>query len=207
MSFALNPRAQVRPEHDTVKNMVSMDARRDTSISHASSLLREAGVWGGIEEQRLDCSPDQQRSFPSLKGSLKEGLDQLTVMDSSLVWKEVDGGILIRRNPQHLSLLDTRIKEFGFDKRDRPEAATDALLSLSPVRRQITKLNLNVRSPELGFSQPRAEGYPDGQIILGNVTVRQALNAMASADHPKVWLFQETTCSGQTTLLIQWVVK
>jgi hypothetical protein len=205
--FAVSPWAQARREQNPVNKVVRMDPQKSTSISRASALLRAAGVWGGIEDHRVDCSPDQERTFTALQGSLKEGLNQLGAMDRSVVWKEEHGGILIRRNPAPTSLLDTRIKEFGFNKSDRPDVPTDALIGLPAVRTEISRLKLSVRSPELGFAQMRPEAASDQRIILRNVTVREVLNAVASADHPRVWLFQETTCGGQTTLLIQWLVK
>lgn len=184
---------------------VAVEPQTTSSVNYASSLLRQANLWGGIEDYRTDCSPDVEMRLPPLTGTLKDALTQLEAQDTSLKWGVEEDGIFVRKNLPATSLLDTKIAQFTFDKNDSPDKATDALLSVPTVRSQIRTLNMSVRSPEPGFAQPKATS--ENRVTLTNVTFRQALNAIARATHPRVWLFRQTACGGQKTLLVQWVVK
>ena len=186
---------------------LAIDSQITTSVNHISAMLRKAGVWGGIESYDTDCRPASEYRIPSLDGTLQNGLVQLKSQDSSLSWKVKGEGVLISQHAQLTSLLDTKVPELTFHGSDAADKSTDKLLNLPTIRDQMTKLKLTLRSPELGFAQLPAHPGSEEPITLKNITLREALNAIAKADHPRVWLFEQSACTGQTTILVQWLVK
>jgi hypothetical protein len=192
---------------DPTERRVRIDPQTTTTINYVSALLQQAGLWGGIEDYRSDCSPDPEMRMPLLDGTVQDALTQLRGQDNAINWKVQGDGIVVSRRATKTWLLDTRIGDFTFYKRDHPEKSTDKLLNLPTVKEEMSRLNLALRPPEIGFAQPPIDTLPEGRVLLKEATFRDVLNAIARVDHPRVWLFRQTTCSGQTTLLIQWVVK
>lgn len=190
-----------------LEKRLAIDSQTTTSVNHISALLRRAGAWGGIESYDSDCRQAPEYRIPSLDGTLEDGFVQLKSQDNSLSWKVQDDGILISRHAQETSLLNTKLPELKFYRHDAPEKSTDKLLNSPAIKDQVTRLKLTLRSPELGFAQLPAHVGSEEQIIPKDFTLRQALNAIAKADHPRVWLFEQSTCAGQTTILVQWLVK
>jgi hypothetical protein len=205
MLFALNWGSQTRTSHSTLATKLDVDSQSISSVNYVSFLLRQANAWGGIEEY-TGCDPDPDLRMPPLNGTLQDGLIQLRAQDTSLNWKAEQDGIVVSRNAPKESFLDTRIEKIEFAKFDPMDKITDALLNAPAVQRRITAQNLTVRSPELGFAQAKVDS--EEQLTLENVTLRQALNAVArSGSRPRVWLFRQTTCNGQKTILVQWLVR
>ncbi|HYL62898.1 MAG TPA: hypothetical protein VE077_09770 [Candidatus Methylomirabilis sp.] len=190
-----------------LEKKLAVDSQTTTSVNHVSALLRRAGVWGGIESYDTDCGSPLEYRIPSLDGTVRDGLVQLKSQDNSLSWKVQGDGILISRHAQETSLLDAMVPDLTFYGRDPADKSTDKLLNLPAVKDQMTKLKLTLRSPELGFAQLPAHVSSVEQITLKNLTLREALNAIAKSDRPRVWLFGQSACGGQTTVLVQWLVK
>jgi hypothetical protein len=206
--FAVATHVPQTPQHvNPLESKLVTGSQTTTSVNHISSLLRLARVWGGIESYGTDCAPPAEYRIPPIEGTLQDGLVQLKSQDNSLIWKIQGDGILISRHPQLTSILDTKLSEFSFYGSDAPDKTTDRLLNLPVVKDQIARLKLTLRPPELGFAQLPVNAGPQKQISLKSLTLRQALNAIAGADHPRVWLYEQSTCAGQTTILVQWLVK
>ena|SRR2546421_222358 len=186
LSLAANGALQTAVTQDPSGAQITLDSRTTSSVNHISILLRQAAVWGGIEDYRSDCGSDPDIRLPAVNGTLKEAFTQLMSQDASINWRAENDGILVRRNAPATSLLDTKITEFTFDTSDAPDKATDVLLNLPAVQRQITASNLSVRSPELGFAQARSKSQDI--LTLKDITLRQGLNAIARSTHPRVWL-------------------
>lgn len=184
---------------------VTTESQTASSLNHVSFLLGQAGVWGGIEDYRSDCGPEQVLRLPAIKGTLQDALTQLKAQDASIIWRAEDDGIQVRRNPPAKSILDVKINEFTFDKNSAPDKNTDALLGLPVVKQRIAALDFSIQSAELGFAQARTKSQDI--LTLRNISLREGLNAIARSPHPRVWLFRQTMCGGQTTLQVQWVVK
>ena len=199
------------PQHpagdDPLKRKVSVEPQTARPVDYVASLLLLAGVAGGIEDYPSGCDSSQEIRMPPLDGTLEDGLSQLKGQDNSLRWRVQDDGILVSKNPPATSLLDTKVGDFKFYRHDNAEEPTDRLLSLPIVKGRISTLNLTLLPPEIGFAQARVERRPEDQVVLKDTTLREALNAIARADHPRVWLFEQRPCEGQTFLRIQWLVK
>jgi hypothetical protein len=191
---------------DVLKRSVSVPARTTIPLNEVSSLLREANVWGGIENYRLRCEPEVEISTPEFHGTLDEGLKLVREQVGSLEWEAKDGGINLTVNSPHVSsVLDTRIEEFTFDEYDAVSLTTGSLLASPQVMKRINEEGLSIRSPELGFAQLRAGS--SRMIILRNVTVRDALNSIARLAFRRVWLYQEVRCGTNNTLKVDWPIR
>lgn len=205
--LAVTSTLQGPQSYDPTSKHVTVESQETTPINYISTLFRTADVWGGIENYRLDCAPKLEIHLPPTNGTLGDALMQLKAQDNSIQWRAEGGGIHVRIKQPATSLLDTDIGDFSFYKHDRAEQLTDRLLNLSAIRARETQLKLTPRAAELGFAQPRVAAVPADQVILHAANLRQALDAIASADHARVWLFEQNTCGDQTTFLIQWLVK
>ena len=196
---------QARATGGHAEEQITIESRTTTWVDQASSLLRQAAVWGGIEDYRSDCGTDPDLRLPAFSGTLREALTRLVSQDPNLSWQSTDDGILVRKNPPTRSLLDVRIAHFTFDKNGPPDRATNPLLNLPSVRRRMNALDMSVRSPELGFAQEKRNS--ESILTLKNITLRQGLNAIAHSSPPRVWLFRQSTCGGHRTIQIQWIIK
>jgi hypothetical protein len=190
-----------------LQRRVSSDQATARLASHVASLLRKAGTWGGVEEYRPDCRADLETKMPAFEGTLQEGLLRLKGKTQSLSWRVDDGGVIVSNGFPATSILDSNVDQFTFNIYDPPDRITDLLLSQTKVASEIATRKLSVRSPELGFAQARVDSQE--KITLRNVSLRQTLNGIAHSIHarPRVWLFDETTCSGHSAILVQWLVK
>ena len=204
-AFLLAP--QRANSDDPLKRKVSVEPQTARPVDYVASLLLLAGVAGGIEDYAPGCDSSQEIRMPPLGGTLEDGLSQLKGQDNSLRWRVQDDGILVSKNPPATSLLDTKVGDFKFYRHDNAEEPTDRLLNLPIVKGRLSALSLTLLPPEIGFAQARVERRPEDQVVLKGTTLREALNAIARADHPRVWLFEQRPCEGQTVLRIQWLVK
>ncbi len=185
---------------------VSMPAQNSTPLNYVAELLALASIGGGIEDHTATCEQDKEVNLAKADGSLEEALIQLRTKASSVRWHEVGGELLVTRGAAPKSLLDARVSAFTFDAFGLPDQVTGDLLGQPEIKRQIAQERLALTPPELGFAQAKTKLKKE--VTLRHVTLREALTAISrSSDHPRVWLFQERTCSGQTAVRIQWVVK
>lgn len=180
--------------------------QQTTSLQgHLGSLLRDAGVWGGIEDYRVKCEPLKEMRAKAFRGSLARALLRTKEQFGPLSWKDEDGGVLVRSGASEDSPLDLRVQTFSFDAYDSPITTTDELLSSPFVAARIQKEGFSVRGPELGFAQARSDSHK--RVTLKNVTVRDVLNYVARSLHPRVWLFEEVRCAQTRSIRVQWLVK
>jgi len=184
-----------------------MEAQNTTSTNYLAALFRNAGLWGGIESYKSDCTVSPEMHLPAVSTNVGDALIHLRSQDNSVAWSVDGDGILVRKNAPTTSLLDTNVGDFSFNKHNRAEEPTARLLNLPTIRARMAELKLEGRAPEIGFAQAQPILKPEDQITLKDPTFRQALNSIASVNHGRVWLFEQTVCAGQNTLLIQWLVK
>jgi len=190
-----------------LQRRVSSDAESDTLTEHIALLLQKAGTWGGIEDYDSGCVSDSERKIPAFDGTLEEGLTRLKKETSSLRWRIQDDGVLVSRGAVPTSTLDLIVDQFTFGVNDPPSRVTDALLSASSIAREMAAQKILVKTPELGFAQPKTAS--EENVTLTNVSLRQVLNTVAhlKESHHRVWLFEQMSCAGRKTVLIQWIVK
>jgi hypothetical protein len=205
--FALNAGFQNAERPAPTQKQVALEAQTATSTNYLATLFRSAGLWGGIESYKSSCAADTEMRLPALSTNVGEALANLQQHDNSLTWKVDGDGILVTKNASANSVLDSRVGDFTFNKNSPPEEPTARLLSLPIIRARMAEFKLTERPPEIGFAQAPVALKPDDQISLRDPTFRQALSSIASVKHNRVWLFQQTTCAGRNTLLIQWLVK
>ena len=205
--FAGTCAPQTNHRTSSLEKRLAIGTQTTTSINHITTLLRQAGVWGEVETYHSDCAPPSEYRIPPFDGTLEEGLTQLRSQDNSLQWKAQDDGIVVSRNFPANSLLDAKLPQVTFLQGEPPEKSTDRLLNLSAVKNRMAELKLTLRPPELGFARLPVDAGSEKPVVLGGLTLRQALNAIARADHPRVWLFQQIACNGRTTVRVQWLVK
>jgi hypothetical protein len=128
--------------------------------------------------------------------TLREVLDSITSGDPRYVWRMHNGAVNLEPLKGIPALLKTYLKTYDSQDTDAVSAVT-FLSSLPEVARAAAELGLtqNVMGPGLGSM---AQGPPPRKKPLGirlhDVTLLDALNAIARANTHGVWTYRETHC-------------
>lgn len=166
------------------------------AFSVFQGVLLVSGVPGGAAFVQ-GCS-DQPLPMVHPHGTtLREVLDSITGRDSGYVWSMNKGVVNLRPLRGTPGLLSIRLKTY--DSRDLTDAGSAVtFLSSSPeVTRAAARMGLahNVSGSALSGI---VQGPPPPQKPLGirlhDVTLLDALNAIARANKHGVWIYSETHC-------------
>jgi hypothetical protein len=158
--------------------------------------LQMSGVPGGVAFVE-GCSDQPLPMIHPHGTTLREVLDSITSGDSRYVWRMYEGVVNLEPAQGVPALLRIHLKTYN--SRDLTDAvsAVTFLSSYSEVTRAAAKLGLvqNVLGPGLGGM---AQGPPPQKkplcIRLHDVTLLDALNAIARANRHGVWTYRETHC-------------
>jgi hypothetical protein len=157
------------------------------SVSHLSTatsiIAQQFGMPIGLSviDQPKDCI----FKIDVASGTLEDVLDALIQQCSGYVWSETKGIIHVDRIGFQDTLAEVRLDEFKFSRR----TASDALLLLKnkpSVRRWISEHNLH-EGDVMDAAHDLATSRVKGSVVLHNVTVRQALDAIVIASGLKWW--------------------
>ena len=192
-------------DEDLLKKRLSIETQTARPVDYIALLLRQSGVWGGIEDYEAGCGQEPEARMPALEGTLDDGLARTHQLVKSLSWRVLDEGILVVKGNPAPSILDTKIDQFSFNPYDSPNKVTNALLANPIVANSIAKRGFSIGSPELGFAQAKPE--MEKSVMLKKVTVREVLTSVAKSPNPRVWLLLQRTCDGRKSLVINWLVK
>ncbi len=169
------------------------DASIRDSVIYA---LKQAGVPGGISVSHY-CGGFQSHSLSPANDSLRSFLDAAVAADPGYAWS-VDNGVvnLVQRydEPVFLRMI---IPNMEITEAETTNQALDKLLAIPEVEKQV-RLELGIRTFGGGVG-----GYPRVattkiSLSLSNVTVRQALNAIARTRGDAIWVLTNQKCLGPT---------
>jgi hypothetical protein len=116
--------------------------------------------------------------------AFRQVLDGIVKAEPGYQWRENDGAIEVRPINGGSSLLDTPIQSFQVKDVSR-FAAINRLLSLPEVQAIASSMNLKTRPP-IGLSEQTEKLSFD----LSGVTLRQALNRIATDSGGRFWAFR-----------------
>lgn len=174
--------------------------------------LASAHAPGGIVVL-ASCSPEGVHSFVLDDSSLGAALDAVAVQDPNYRWHAQDGTVIVVPSAGVPELLRTRIAQFQVERAATPDYALDQLLNLREVRQRMEDLGFTTRPPQLGFHKLQSQssaGADRGRqfsIHRKDLTLLEALNAIAAGDGEAVWLYSECRCGGRKTVAIDFVVR
>jgi hypothetical protein len=164
-----------------------------TAFSTATSVLNAAGVRSGAEGPALDLSvplvdfAKPAESAVTLTGlTLGDALDTIARHCPRLRWSEQDGLIVVRMSNRD-SFLDRPVRRFALTDAP-PRAALEALIRvLAPSRVSADGVaGVAATSATVEAQLPPREGR-DVSLALTDVTVLEALNAVARANGALTW--------------------
>jgi hypothetical protein len=181
---------------DLLTRSVTIGDKPLPAISAFEGTLQLSGVPGGVAF--LEGCPDQPLPKVHPHGTtLRDALDGITAGDPSYAWRIRNGVVNLEPSRGLPALL--RIHLTTYDSRDLTDAISAVtFLSSSPeVTRAATRLELaqNVLNPGLGGVAPGPA--PPKKLLairLHNVTLLDALNAIARVNKHGVWTYRETHC-------------
>ncbi len=191
-----------------LSKMVQVRESQDSSSSALfTNTLTSAHLPGGVVAV-LDCvSPDEPKlSMPALTTSLKDALNSITALDRRYRWEMQRGAINLLPVAGEPELLKAKIQDFEIDESKASVLfASGILLQNSDVQRAEARLRLKRDGLEtyIGGISPGTEI----KLNLQDVTVREALNAIANAHGHAIWRYSESHCDGQNIFAITWIVR
>jgi hypothetical protein len=195
-SLRASGQAPPAPQEDFLTRSARTDDESLPAFSAFQGALLMSGVPGGVAF--MEGCPNQQVPMVHPRGTtLREVLNSITAGDSAYAWKMREGVVNLEPSSGLPALLMTHLNiYYSRDVTDAVAAVT--LLSSSPeVTRAATKLGLaqNVLGPGLGSiaQGPPSPTQPLG-IRLHDVTLVDALDAIARANKHGVWTYRETHC-------------
>jgi hypothetical protein len=150
----------------------------------------------------VDCEPDTlMQSWKPSNSPLSQVLDTLVATDPRYRWQMQDGVVNLLPAKGEPTLLKTRLNEFDVENVSSAREALTRLLALPEVKKGMRDLHLKPGIAIItGFSPPNP---PKSSVKQNGGTLRQALNAIASAQGRAVWEYIEIHCDGQDEIVIR----
>lgn len=160
-------------------------------------VLRSRGAPGGLA-LLPQCGEEERLAVPG-GATLPELLDSLVAAVPQYKWQSEHGIVNIIPAGGVPPLLDVRVAHFRAARVKTPDEALGHLLETPEVREAMSRPDVGWRLLRGKFSSysPNAEGSEAAKsfsVSLDNLTVREALNAIARAHGRAMWTFRGNNC-------------
>ncbi|MCI0556833.1 MAG: hypothetical protein L0287_38325 [Anaerolineae bacterium] len=166
--------------------------------------LSTTGVPGGIV-WRVICdadTPQIQADLSSLQ--MDEKLNLIVSSFPQYRWQNEQGAINLILQSGYPALLQTKLSDYQVDSAPSATVALGVLLNLPEFKEATSRLGLKNAISFLGLSSPRKRNI---SLSLKNVTVYDALNAIARAHGKAIWNYTEWECNGQKEYSIKFLLQ
>lgn len=194
-SLRVSIAATPTPQEDVLSRPAAIG---DLSLpaSSAFEAAVQSGVPGGVAFLE-GCPHEPKPTVHPYGTTLREVLDSITSRDSHYMWRMHEGVLNLEPIKGAPALLRTHLKTYDSGNLTNAVSATMFLSSLPEVARAAAGLGLTYS--QLGFGLGGiALGPPPPKKPLGirlhDVTLLDALNAIARASKRGVWAYRETHC-------------
>ena len=163
-------------------------------------IFKKRMLLAGGSPRVLDCDGDYfKQVWSPLNKTLRWALDTIVEVDPRYRWQVVDQVINLLPAEREPALLQTRIKEFRAENISFAMDTVSPLLALPEVKKAMDDLHL--KHGIAGFvTSPSPKPF---SVKCENVTLRQALNAIARAEGRGVWDYTEIHCDGRNEVVIR----
>jgi hypothetical protein len=207
--------AGIQPQSASVRgadtNMAHIQAVRDisekTTLQNALvETLQGTGVSGGVVSMTQSCEA-VAKDFHISKGmQLAQALNALVATDSKHSWSVEKGAVVLIPTGGLPPLLQTKVQEVRIHDKNLTLAVTE-LFQAKPVTDAISRLRLEPLPPAIGFQKlNRSISKPAEQpLIIRDVSLTEALNALAVEHGNAVWSYVEADCGGRRTVRIDFI--
>jgi hypothetical protein len=166
--------------------------------------LSTEGLPGGIVWQVI-CDadvPQIQADLSSLQ--IEDKLNLITRSFPKYRWQNEQGTVNLILKSGYPALLQTRLSNYQIDNAPSATVALEDLLSLPEFKEATSRLGFNNALSFLGLSSPRKKNIT---LSLKNVTVYDALNAIARAHGKAIWNYTEWECNGKKEFSIKFLLQ
>ena len=206
--------AQVSQSSDEIlkRQVAGINLNDVTTINAMTSLLSGAGVPGGIAIV-TECGEDIRYTFASSGSTLRNTLDAIVSANPQFSWQVSDGVVNVSPLAGDPPLLSLTIGELRLNGAHSTDEAANQLFAIPEIQKRLAELHLSYGYTRFGIRDLKRPGSaPDKEeqrynLTLKNVTVRDALNAIARAHGKAVWLYRERHCNGSTEFQINFPVS
>lgn len=147
-----------------------------------AALPNAFGVTVGLE---LDAQARQLVRVSLLDPTLPDVMNAIVQSSKKYTWRETNGVVEVWPLTGGNPLLETRISNFNA-KDVSPSEAFDQLVNLPEVQAAIKSMNLKRRAPDV----PMKTTYNNFSVSLEGVSLRQALNKIASDSGIQIWVLR-----------------
>jgi hypothetical protein len=183
-----------------------VDLEYISTVQAFSKALLQASVPGGIVRMSSCAGDVVIHKWQPLGSSLRNVLDSIEKADPQYRWSmanEVINALPVAGEP---ALLKTRIGEFKVKKVALASMALSKLMATPEVRDALSHLHLNEALKAGSFPLPD-KARKERTVQCGDVTLREALNAIALAFGNAVWFYREDHCNGKDEYSIDFIVE
>lgn len=174
----------------------------------AVNALLDADVPGGVAKVS-GCDVRVTDNFRPYDRSLRQVLDAIVSADSRYTWELKDDVINMIPSSGLPAFLSFRVSKVELTEVESPSEALSQLLAIPEVQR--AQAGLGPRAVQ-GGAHVFCPGCPAKEkktlsVSLKQVTIRDALNAIARAHGSAVWSFQQSECGGRRFFSLDFAVK
>ncbi len=183
-------------QEDVLTRPARIGDRSLPAVSAFQGALLVSGVPGGVAFVE-GCSGQPLPMVRPHGITLLDVLNSITAGDSTYVWRKRKGVVNLEPSTGLPALLRTHLDIYDSGRVSDAVSAVTFLSSSPQVTRAATKLGLaqNALGPGLGSM---VQGTPPPKKPLGirvhDVTLLDALNAIARANKHGIWVYRETHC-------------
>jgi hypothetical protein len=195
-SLRVSIAATPTPQEDVLSQPAAIGDRSLPASSAFEGALQISGVSGGVAFVE-GCADEPKPLVHPHGATLRQVLDSITSADSQYVWRMRKGLVNLEPVKGPPVLLQTHLKRYDSGDLTDAVSAVSLLKSLPELARAAAKhgLTQNVLGSGLGGMAP---GPPSPKkpvgVRLHDVTLLDALNAIARANEHGVWTYRETHC-------------
>lgn len=203
IAFAQSPKVKqdIKPPALLDRQVPGDEAETLTTVGAFSLALNYTGAPGGmIRTSSCEQQPANQVWRP-MGSPLRDVLDSIVLADPQYFWRTDDGVINLLPKTGEPQLLHVLISEFSIDDATSAMASLSQLLARPEITTAMTDLKLDWGLQVGTFpSSPNPKKF---SVHCKDVTLRQALNAIARMEGRAVWYYVETRCNGNHEVVIK----
>jgi hypothetical protein len=189
-----------------------VDEHTATITNATTAALSSAGVPGGIITV-TGCGEDASYMLTSSGPTLGDALNSIMAAGPNYRLEVEKGVVNLVPTVGDPPLLGFRIGELKIKEAHSLFDALAQLLALPEVQKRIKELDLDQGYTRIGLMDLKRPGNdsieksPNYTISCKNVTVREALNAIARAHGRGVWAYRERHCNERVEFQLQFLVR
>jgi hypothetical protein len=170
----------------------------------AEDVLKTSKHPGGIE-LISGCDVPVARALPLESENLDIALTSMAERERHLTWTKTGTAYTVTiQLMKDQGITSVRLPALQMSANTLPEA-TDKLLQAAAVRERIVSMKLTELTENLGFTSIN-EGQ-EHNIGLPAGTLREDLNALATAFGTAIWKLDQRQCGNNRTVRISWIAR